>query len=56
MKTFKAIIYALLLIIWLLFTIIFVITLVPIVFIYLMELNEWFTYSNMIFDAFKKLE
>ena len=55
MKIFKAIIYAILLIIWLLFTIVFVATIIPIAIIAAGDLNEWFNYSDNILNKFKNL-
>lgn len=55
MKTFKAIIYAILLFVWLVMTIVFVITIVPIILICISGLDEWFDFKDNILDEFKKL-
>ena len=55
MKTFKAIIYAILLMIWLLFTIVFVVTIFPIAIICISGIDEWFDFKDNILDEFKKL-
>lgn len=55
MKIFKAIIYSILLLIWVVFTILFVVTIIPIVTIAVCGMDEWFEYQDNILYEFKKL-
>lgn len=55
MKVFKAIFYAILLLVWVVATIFFIVTVFPIVLIAISGLEEWFEFANTIFYELKSL-